>query len=319
MINYGIFKRWYNISYISLKIAKERKDDEFYTLYSDIEKELNNYKDFFKGKIIFLNCNDANKKSDNFFRYFKNNYKIFGIKQLLAADYENNFLINFDGIKETINKIDADCFSNEMIDILRKADIIITNPPFSKLKDFIEMLVKEDKKFLIVANENCYSATKVFPYVKQRKFWCGYNKIKSFQWNSGEKKFGNICWITNLPVFKKKELIFTEKYSKEKYPKYDNYDAINIDRIKDIPIDYDGIMGVPISIINQLPKEYEILGMASGNSRNNELYGEVNYIYNNSDHGGAPMVNGKRKYTRIFIRKILWQILKLVKKFIILY
>ena len=121
------------------------------------------------------------------------------------------------------------------------------------------------------------------------------------QWR---KKFGNICWITNLPVFKKKELIFTEKYSKEKYPKYDNYDAINIDRIKDIPIDYDGIMGVPISIINQLPKEYEILGMASGNSRNNELYGEVNYIYNNSDHGGAPMVNGKRKYTRIFIREV---------------
>lgn len=192
-----------------------------------------------------------------------------------------------------------------MINILRKADIIITNPPFSKLKDFIEMLIEESKYFLIVANENCYSATKVFPYIKQRKFWCGHNRIKSFQWNEKEKKFGNVCWITNLPVSQRKKLTFTKRYSEEKYQKYDNYEAINVDKIKDIPVDYNGIMGVPISIVNQLPEEYEILGMASGNSRNNKLYGEVNYIYNSSDHGGAPMINGKRKYTRIFIRKIL--------------
>ena len=201
---------------------------------------------------------------------------------------------------------DGDFRSEECVELLKQADIVVTNPPFSLFRPYVAQLVKYDKKFLIIGNMNAIKYKEIFPLIKANKIWIGYNfnKTMEFQldesyekWNEirDGKKYGKvpaIAWFTNLDVKKHHEkLVLTEKYDKAKYPKYDNYDAINVDKVKDIPKDYDGVMGVPISyLMHHNTEQFEIVGELNNGSNNEWDYAE-------------PMIDGKVKYTRILIRR----------------
>ena len=200
----------------------------------------------------------------------------------------------------------GDFFNEEMKELRAKADIIVTNPPFSCLKEIITTLIKEEKDFILVGNENVFSNRQIFPLIKDNKIRIGFTKIKQFFTDTGEiKKFGNIVWITNLPINKPQDdLNLTKKYSSDLYPKYENYDAINVDRLTDIPVDYEGVMGVPITYINKQSSEFEIVGFAGGVTRKNGLNYEVPYYPHPDDRGGNGIVNGIRKYARVLIRRI---------------
>ena len=189
---------------------------------------------------------------------------------------------------------------------MRQYDLIVTNPPFSVLKDFIFMLHELNLKYILVANENVLVSTKIFPLVKDEIIHTGYTKIKEFNTPEGIQKFGNIIWITNLPIEKQNPpLPLSKYYDPNLYPKYENYDAINIDKLKDIPLDYNGVMGVPITYLSKhAPSQFKILGYVGGTTKNNGLNFDVPYIPHPDDRGGNGMVNGIRKYGRVFIQKV---------------
>ena len=215
----------------NLHAAKNVKNDEFYTQYEDIKKELENYKEFLKGKIIYCNCD---KPDSNFVKFLNDVKGEWNIKEIYHTS-----------IQEGI-----DFRSDKSINILKKCDIVISNPPFSLFRQYIAQLMEYEKKFIIIGNKNAITYKEFFPLLKDDKVWIGYNNVHNFVRPDGSfKKFGNIGWYTNLPVDKKVGLTLTEHYyeddgitpkpeSAEKYPKYDNYDAINVDRLKDIPCDY---------------------------------------------------------------------------------
>jgi len=301
-----------------LQEAKESKNDEFYTLYSDIENELKFYKNHFKGKIIYCNADDPYKS--NFFKYFVINFNSLGLEKLIATCYsglsntEQQFAV-FDitdtkkkrALKIEIKEVDicnddsvditdvdfllkninntisylkgnGDFRSEECVECLKEADIVVTNPPFSLFREYIGLLMKHDKKFLVIGAINIITYKDVFPLIKDRKLFLGVTKrgtccvfevpdhYKKFHKIDNGKKimfFGNITWFTNLDHGQTPEKLDLHKryYGNEHYyPKYENYDAINVDRTLDIPIDYDGVMGVPISFINKWnPDQFEII------------------------------------------------------------
>lgn len=225
----------------NLNIAKKRKNDEFYTLYEDIEKELSYYKEYFKDKIVYSNCDTSNS---NFVKYFQNNFKELGLKDFFYSS--NNFS------------------SPQSIELLKKADIVVTNPPFSIARQYISLLFQYNKKFLIIGDLNWITYLNVFSLFKENKMWLGYNSVREFTTPCKTTiSIGNKLWFTNLSLKIEREfLTLSKSYSQEKYPKYDNYNAININKIKDIPKDYTGVMGVPITImVKYNPKQFEILGM----------------------------------------------------------
>ena len=229
------------------------------------------------------------------------------------TDNANNSLSNYDLLKmlkkeKFIKELkgDGDFRSDECIELLKQADIIVTNPPFSLFREYVDQLMKYDKKFLIIGNKNAITYKEVFRYIKENKIWLGYNSVKTFVNNKNElQHFGNIGWFTNLPVSKRNEdLILYKRYYKTEedknnpnytnpdYPKYDNYDAIEVSKVVDIPIDYDGVMGVPITFLDKYTPnnwiEFEILGA--------------------DDHrvawrGRGPDLNGKTLYRRLIIRR----------------
>ena len=202
---------------------------------------------------------------------------------------------------------DGDFRSEECVELLKQADIVVTNPPFSLFREYVAQLVGYGKKFLIIGNMNAITYKEIFPLIKANKIWIGYNfnKTMEFQldesyekWNEirDGKKYGKgpaIAWFTNLDHKKRYEfLTLTEKYDPAKYPKYDNYDAINVDKVNDIPKDWDGVMGVPITFLDKYnPEQFEILGELNNGSGNEWDYAK-------------PMIDGKKKYSRILIRKV---------------
>lgn len=333
--------------------AKENKNDEFYTQLEDIEKELSHYKDHFKDKIVFCNCDDPYES--NFFKYFAMNFNFLGLKKLVATGYsispiaftqlsifdideqaerrnpaykieitevydENgDGAINFDDIKDILkkgnskNKLtwlkgDGDFRSEESIELLKKADIVVTNPPFSLFREYVAQLMEFNKKFLILGNNNAITYTGIFEFIRDGKMWLGYgfNKTMTFRINNNYKKwkylddagnkYGNvpsISWYTNLDVKKRHEdLILVKKYNPIDYPKYDNYDAIEVSEVRDIPKDYGGVMGVPITILGNFnPDQFELIGSNRGVGQDpNGIYGKSSYV------------NGKEKFKRLFIR-----------------
>lgn len=296
----------------NLHKALKNKDDEFYTYYEDVEIELKNYTKYFLNKVIFLNCNDADSNKSAFWDYFVNNFKIFGLKELIATSYNpiGAIVKRYDGITINITNLNGNGSydSEESLKILQYADIVITNPPFSLFRDIIKLLIDNNKLFILIGNENTFASTEIFPLIKERKIWTGFNKVKKFKrQNEADREFGNVCWFTNLPNDKQtKKLNLTKFYSSDNYPVYDNYyTAINIDAIADIPKDYDGIMGVPISYLGKYnPKQFEILGLAAGNSKANGLFYNVPHKDSPLERGGCGVVNGVRKYSRVFIKKI---------------
>jgi hypothetical protein len=281
--------------------AKKAKNDEFYTQISDIEKELLYYKQQFDNKIVFCNCDDP--EASHFWKYFDLNFDHLNLKKLISTHYDKEkptykLEIARDKNNKKLKPIktnliqNGDFRSQECIDLLKESDIICTNPPFSLFREYVDLLIKYDKKFLIIGNYNAVTYKEIFKLIKDNKLWLGYQFIKEFLQEDGTiKKFGNIHWFTNLDVKKRNEFLDLRFKSYEQnpelYPKYDNYNAININKVKDIPGDYNGAIGVPITFLEYYnPKQFEIIKFRKGDD-NKDL-----------------MINKKCPYFRIIIQKI---------------
>lgn len=289
----------------NLHFALKNKNDEFYTLYEDIEKECNNYLSFFKHKKIYLICDNI---ESNFWKYFFNNFNILELTSLTATSLNKKLFYTENG-KDIISKIlkgTGDFQTEEIQEILKEQDLIITNPPFSLFRKLVVLLEQYNKQYLLIGNENTFASTEIFPLIKDEKITTGYNKVKNFLTPEGKiQSFGNITWFTNLPIEKKvKPIKLVKKYDENIYPKYDNFNAINVDKVTEIPMDYNGPIGVPITYLNKHNKEqFEILGLAAGNTKNNHLNYSVEYTPSPLDRGGCGVINGVRKYSRVFIQK----------------
>lgn len=271
----------------NLNKAKKVKNDEFYTLYSDIAKELAHYQQHFKGKIVYCNCDNPEKSA--FWRYFHINFSAMDLKKLIATymgtptykmEYTGGNDVDVTVGLMTPLKGDGDFRSQECLDILKESDIIVTNPPFSLFREYIAQLMEYGKKFIIIGSKNAITYKDFFPLLKDNKVWIGYNNVNDFQQPDGSfKKFGNIGWFTNLDIKKRHEkLVLWKTYTPEEYPKYDNYDVINVNKVAEIPIDYDGVIGVPITFLdNYCEEQFEILGIAnSARWINYECYTLIN-------------------------------------------
>lgn len=303
----------------NLHKAKNAKNDEFYTQLTDVAKELMHYKKHFKDKIVLCNCDDPMWSA--FWKYFHLNFAELGLKKLISTHYdreEATYKMEYTGGDD--NDIEAgiktplegngDFRNQECLDLLDECDIVVTNPPFSLFREYVAVLMEHEKKFLIIGNKNAITYKEFFPLLKDDEVWIGCTNVKEFLQPDGSiKKFGNIGWFTNLDVAKRHEkLILWKKYTPEEYPTYDNYDAINVDKVRKIPCNYDGVMGVPITFLDSYcPEQFEIIWQASGNTRaccpHTILYDELQYIQHSEDRGGCGVVNGKRVYSRILIRK----------------
>ena len=330
--------------------AKKAKNDEFYTDYSEIEKELAYYTEHFKDKVVLCNCDDP--YYSEFWRYFKVRFEVLGLKKLIGTHYDDKNLpsytiefsrderysLSYDDsktLKERYNandfdldsirdckihwlKGDGDFRSDECIKYLEECDIVVTNPPFSLFREFISLLGSFDKKFIILGNINFITYRPFFISIISNRAWAGFgfNKVMKFIMSDDYELKGNayidkddgkkrgfvpsMSWFTNLHIKKRKEdLILTKTYNAIDYPKYDNYDAINIDKVKDIPMDYDGIMGVPVTFLDKYnPNQFEIVGCTES-----EFRGASNGLWDASSGMDRALVNGKKKYKRLFIRR----------------
>lgn len=342
----------------SLNKAGIAKEDEFYTQLSDIDRELSHYTDFFRGKVVFCNCDDPYES--NFFKYFASGFNILGLKKLIATCYIGSPIANtqvslFDyesaedkttraphkieitevtdengdgridladveyllgNRKNVLTRLkgDGDFRSQECMDLLEESDVVVTNPPFSLFRDYISCLVESGKKFIIIGSQNALTYREVFPLLRDNKVWTGYNcgdmeftvpsyyepRATRYREENGIKyrSMGNICWYTNIDIPKRHEsLTLFKQYSPGEYDTYDNYEAINVNKIVDIPADYDGVMGVPITFMDKYnPEQFEIVGLIAGNIKG--LAG----IPTSTGKDG-PYINGKLKYGRILIKR----------------
>jgi hypothetical protein len=317
-----------------LQTAKKDKVDEFYTSLVDIEKELRHYTKHFKNKKVICNCDDP--RVSNFFHYFSYNFEKLQLKKLTSICYKNNqvdlfsenkkekaIYLEYFGDKNNnkvpdieeigINQLigDGDFRSEESIKLLQDADIVVTNPPFSLFREYMDQLIKFKKKFLVIGNMNALTYKEIFPLFKDNKVWFGPS-IKS-----GDREFGiprdmetrtpslriddkgnkfirvkGVRWFTNLEFkTRKTDLVLYKKYTPEEYPKYDNYDAIDIGKTSEIPIDYEGPMGVPITFMDKYnPDQFEILGNLGS------------YAPDGYSLASKIFIDGKKKFKRILIK-----------------
>ena len=329
----------------NLHKANKVRNDEFYTLLPDIEKELKHYKDQFRGKVVYCNCDDPFES--NFFKYFAANFNALGLKKLITTSYvkspivggqlplfeveglkpsgkepfkieikevpdsDSDGAINLDDVEYLLKhdkntatslKDDGDFRSKECIGLLKDADIVVTNPPFSLFREYLAQLVEYNKKFLIIGNTNAITYKEIFKLLKENKIRTGYTNFNVgmfFMVPDDWEKFHHIdengnkiarvstsCWFTNLEVGKhKQDITLYKKYNSKEYPKYDNYDAINVNKYTDIPYDYDGVIGVPITFIDKHnPDQFEIVKFRKG------------------DDEKDLSIKGKYTYFRILIR-----------------
>ncbi len=323
-----------------LNAAKKAKNDEFYTQLSDIQEELRHYKEHFRGKTVLCNCDDP--RVSMFFHYFAYNFEALGLKRLITTCYksqkrdlfsthdcERAIWLEYFGDRNG-NRIpdpneigihelqgDGDFRSPECIELLKQADIVVTNPPFSLFREYLAQLVEYDKKFLILGNKNLLTKKEIFPLIAQNRVWTGYRGFSGGMWFQAEYegktqkivdgvKLINVpsIWYTNLDHSKRhEEMILFRNYSPEAYPRYCNFDAIEVSRTEDIPCDYDGPMGVPITFLDKYnPDQFEIVGVSLvlGKDKPSDLP---------KDKQGGPAFyikeNGvyRRLYDRIVIRR----------------
>ena len=309
----------------NLRAAKAAKNDEFYTQITDIEKELSNYKDFFKGKVVYCNCDD--ERESNFFKYFSKNFEFLGLKKLITTGYKaegKGVVLVYEGDKNGNHKVEddeivvrqledsGDFRSEECVEFLKEADVVVTNPPFSLFREYIKQLMDYGKKFLVIGSMNAITYKEIFPYIKDNELWLGNQNVKEFRSPNGEiKKFGNILWYTNIQHKKRNTPIDLYKRYSNEYPKYDNYDAIEVSKVSDIPMDYDGVMGVPITFLDKYcPEQFEIIGGFNGYKESDEANGllcgtPTEYIDKNGKikTWTGPTINKKTCYYRLLIRK----------------
>ncbi|MDR3245968.1 MAG: adenine-specific methyltransferase EcoRI family protein [Prevotellaceae bacterium] len=313
----------------NLKEAKKAKKDEFYTQLSDIETELRHYTEQFRGKVVLCNCDDPRVSNFfKYFAlnfeviglkklivtcYKSQNVDLFSrydsekaIYQEYTGYRDGEHAPNFEDIAVKKFKGDGDFRSKECIEILKQVDIVVTNPPFSLFREFVSQLIEYDKKFLIIGHQNAITYKDIFKLIKDNKLWLGYgfsggaahfiNKhyedyAAATDHKEGMIRVSGVNWFTNLDVTKRHEdIMLYKKYTPEKYPKYDNYDAINVDKTADIPVDYDGAMGVPITFLDKFnPEQFEIVGIDR-------------YTEGNKTPGKRMMINGKEIYARIILK-----------------
>lgn len=289
----------------NLNAAKTAKNDEFYTQYADIEKEIQHYVKHFKDKIVYCNCD--NPEWSNFWKYFYDNYHSLGLKGLISTHYVKDgksYKLEYNGINTIKTDLigDGDFKSDECVEILKGCDIVITNPPFSLFRLFIAQLIEHNKKFLVIGSQNAITYKEIFPLLKDNKMWLGNNHVKEFRKPDGTiQKFGNICWFTNLDIKKRHEpLVLTKHYTPKEYPRYDNYNAINVNKVADIPCDYDKYIGVPITFIeNYCPDQFEILGLTTGRNEFDEAAWPIKKYKNAKQHNcDGSTTSGSKANTR---------------------
>ncbi|TWR26893.1 modification methylase [Mucilaginibacter achroorhodeus] len=321
----------------NLTVARNSKKDEFYTQLSDIEKELNHYKEHFRDKVVLCNCDDP--RVSNFFHFFSYNFEQLGLKKLIATCYKNQnadlfsennseraIYLEYEGDKNG-NKIpdpeeigikylngDGDFRSRECIELLKQADIVVTNPPFSLFREYVAQLIEYNKKFVIVGHQNAISYVDIFRLIKENKIWLGYgfnggaahfiNRHYENYATAGDHKEGmirvsGVTWFTNLEIKKRHEdlILYKSFYGNEsEYPKYDYYDAINCDKTKDIPMDYKGYIGVPITYLDKYnPEQFEIVDAIGRYSLIHGATKETKGKY-------LTKINGEKTYARVIIR-----------------
>lgn len=316
----------------NLTKAKKAKCDEFYTQLTDIEKEMRHYKDFFRGKVVYCNCDDA--RESNFFKYFSLNFEHLGLKKLISTGFKadgKGVVLIYEGDKNgnrivddneiIVNELDGngDFRSAECIEFLKEADVVVTNPPFSLFREYVAQLMEYGKKFLIIGEQNALTYKEIFPYVKANQLWWGASI------HSGDRKFyvpdnyplnaatcgvdengkrfirvKGIRWWTNIEnTTHSTPMDLYRKYNETDYPKYDNYDAINVDKTSDIPMDYDGVMGVPITFFDKYcPSQFEILD-ARDYTNIDKLKSKSTFLVKDKDSA----INGKPTYARILIKR----------------
>lgn len=311
----------------NLSKAKRTQNDEFYTRIEDVEAEMEHYKaaGCFLGKHVYLNCDKPGKSA--FWTYFYDNFEELGLSALSATyktlDGRNSSLFRYDGesLRESSLTSDGAYDSTECEEVLDSCDIVVTNPPFSLFLDYVSYLVEHEKDFIIIGNSNSMFCKDIFPMLQGKTLQIGFNKPKLFEvpvdYDAGNVKivdgkryasFGNICWYSTVLLGKELPMMeLSREYSPEDYPEYDNYGAIEVQCLKDIPKDYGGIMGVPVSIMEKYnPEQFEIVWQASGNTRAccpPSVLKELGYREHPEDRGGACVLNGKRKYTRVFVKR----------------
>tara|TARA_X000000950_G_C13847452_1_gene633042 strand:- start:573 stop:1631 length:1059 start_codon:yes stop_codon:yes gene_type:complete len=337
--------------------AKKEKQDEFYTQLSDIEKELVNYKKHFKNKTVYCNCDDP--RVSNFFHYFSYNFEKLKLKKLISTCYksqnvdlfsqndsEKAVYLEYNGDKNN-NKIpdaeeigikhlndDGDFRSEESINLLKQSDIVVTNPPFSKFREFIGQLMENKKKFIILGNKGAVGYKDIFKWIKNNKLWIGSTPMGADMLFgvpediekklTKEGKVGSryklvdgkvmarapVAWFTNIDIKKRHEtLLLYKKYSSHEFPKYVNYDAIEVSKTADIPINYKGKMGVPLTFLDKYnPDQFEIIGMANDKREKHEALVQGKQVYLDDQHKkfvGMVLKKGKKlvaTYTRILIK-----------------
>lgn len=356
-----------NTSNKNLHKANRAKKDEFYTQLVDIEKELKHYKDQFRDKVVYCNCDDPFES--NFFKYFAANFNALSLKKLITTSYVKSPivggqlpLLEMEGLKPEgkeplrieINQVtdldadgaislaDVECLlksdanavkplkengdfrSEECIKLLEETDIVVTNPPFSLFREYVAQLVEHKKKFIILGDQNAITYKEFFKLIKDNKLWLGYDNggTKWFQVpmtydiptesrkkiENGVKYFsmGRIMWFTNLDTTKRhEELTLYKKYSSREYPKYDNYDAIEVSRVLEIPMDYRELMGVPITFVDKYnPNQFEIIGLLADKREKSDalIQGVPTYLDEQHKKYVGAIVKGKATYARIIIK-----------------
>lgn len=347
---------------LNLRRADRAKRDEFYTQLADVENELRHYKEHFRGKVVFCNCDDPYESS--FFKFFAINFNHLGLKKLIATcydespvaytqlsifgdaegrvytnalrraykieilsveDYNNDGAVDLSDVrlllqskKNTLSLLrgDGDFRSDECVKLLMQADIVVTNPPFSLFREYVAQLIEYGKSFLIIGNQNAITYKEIFPLLKDNKMWLGHRSgAQSFQVPFDFEQnntyvvngckyatFGNICWFTNLDTNKRHEkLQLYKKFTPQEYPKYDNYNAIEVSKVSDIPYDYDGAMGVPITFLDKYdPDQFEIIDAINRYSLL-DIFKTNEKVRAMRSH--TCNVNGHAKYFRIIIRR----------------
>ena len=299
----------------NLHAAKVAKNDEFYTRFEDINFEINlvehGYRPFFKDKIVYCNCDDP--EESNFWKFFKARFNGLKLKKLISTHYDqegkSSYKLEYDGERVVKSELDGngDFRSPECVELLKESDIVVTNPPFSLFREFVALLMKYEKKFVIIGNKNAITYKEIFPLIKDNKVWLGYTSPNEFIIPGGEitKQVTGLCrWFTNLEIPKRHEPMLLggsyERGSKKgMFPKYDNYDAINVDRVCDIPEDYDGVMGVPITFLDKYcPEQFELVGTTESEGK-----GFSNGLWISNSGVAQPVVKNERKYKRLFIKR----------------
>ena len=330
----------------NLHKASKSKNDDFYTQLSDIENELQHYRQHFVGKAVYCNCDDP--KISNFYEYFSLNLNALGLKRLITTCYKNQYVDLFsdhtsekaiwlecnqgrhengayvpsDPVVRHLNG-DGDFRSSECVELLKQADIVVTNPPFSLFREYLAQLIKYDKKFVIIGNKNAITYKETFSLIRDGVLWVGYTPLgKELLFDVpkhyadhlvANKKEGSHyrtvdgvikarttgVWFTNLDHAKRHEdLILYKTYSPEEYPKYDNYDAIEVSKTKEIPKDWDGVMGVPITFLDKHnPDQFDIIGLSASAGYNRDVVG-IPFL---GDRDARASVGGKTKFARIFV------------------